>query len=112
MSKTHFFTGRRPIAARSTRPFLRLVLVATLIGGVAADSSWGQLEASPSKPDQAKRDQAALEIYADAANLQNGGAPDLAIEEWQKFLKQHAKHPKAAEAAHYMGVCHMQTDPP
>jgi cellulose synthase operon protein C len=47
-------------------------------------------------------------LYADAANFQNNGAFDLAIEEWEKFLKQFSKDPLAAKAEHYLGVCHLQ----
>ncbi len=51
---------------------------------------------------------AAKVLYADAANFQNNGAYDLAIEEWQKFLKEHPEDPLAAKAQHYLGVCLLQ----
>ena len=50
--------------------------------------------------------------YADAANFQTGGAFDLAIEAWNKFLKEYPEHPLAAPAAHYLGVCLMQKENP
>jgi tetratricopeptide (TPR) repeat protein len=46
--------------------------------------------------------------YADAANFQNNGAFDLAVEEWEKFLKDFPKDPLAPKARHYLGVCLMQ----
>jgi TolA-binding protein len=55
---------------------------------------------------------ASMAVYADAANFQTGGAFDLAIEAWSKFLNQYPKHPMAAQAAHYLGVCHMQKENP
>ena len=57
-------------------------------------------------------DREAMAVYADAANFQTNGAIDLAIEQWQRFLKQHPDHPKAASAAHYLGVCYMQRSAP
>jgi TolA-binding protein len=50
----------------------------------------------------------ALASYADAANFQNNGAFDLAVEEWTKFLTDHPKDPLAAKARHYSGVCQKQ----
>jgi TolA-binding protein len=50
----------------------------------------------------------ALQLYRDAANFQNNKAFELAVEEWQKFLKDHAKDPLAAKAQHYLGVCQLQ----
>jgi cellulose synthase operon protein C len=59
-----------------------------------------------------EEDERALAVYAEAANLQNGGAIEPAIESWKQFLKEYSEHPKAAEAAHYLGVCYMQSEPP
>lgn len=56
--------------------------------------------------------EASMAMYADAANFQTGGALELAIESWKKFLTKHPSHPMAADAAHFLGVCHMQSDPP
>lgn len=53
-----------------------------------------------------------LILYADAANLQNGGALRPAIETWQRFLRDFPNHPRLSDAAHYLGVCYMQVDPP
>jgi len=33
---------------------------------------------------------------------------DLAVEEWEKFLKKFPKDPLAAKAQHYLGVCNLQ----
>lgn len=53
-----------------------------------------------------------MAAYADAANFQNNGAMDLAIDGWNKFLRKYPKHSMAAKAAHYLGVCHMQKSDP
>lgn len=66
----------------------------------------------PAAPDQAASDPAAMAIYADAANFQTNGAIDLAVEQWKEFLDKHPQHPLASKAAHYLGVCYMQSDPP
>lgn len=62
--------------------------------------------------DNAKSDPAAVNHYADAANFQNNGAFELAIQEWQKLLKDYAKDPLASKASHYLGVCYMQQAKP
>ena len=54
----------------------------------------------------------AIAYYADAANFQNNGAFALAIEEWNKLLKEFPKDPLASKAWHYLGVCHMQLEKP
>ena len=63
-------------------------------------------EAAPIEEDRS------LAVYADAANFQTGGAVDLAIEGWRKFIREYPKDPKVSKAAHYLGVCYMQQDPP
>lgn len=60
----------------------------------------------------AASDPKAMAIYADAANFQTNGAVDLAIERWEAFLKDYSNHELASKAAHYLGVCYMQADPP
>lgn len=55
---------------------------------------------------------ASMAAYADAANFQTGGAFDLAIEAWNKFLEAYPKHPMSAQAAHFLGVCYMQKEAP
>ncbi len=54
----------------------------------------------------------ALAVYADAANFLNGGAHDLAIEQWQRFLKEYPQDPLAPKAMHYLGVSLMQREKP
>lgn len=62
--------------------------------------------------DNAKSDPAAVNHYADAANFQNNGAFELAIQEWRKLLMEYAKDPLASKASHYLGVCLMQQAKP
>ena len=54
----------------------------------------------------------AVGYYADAANYQNNGAFELAIDEWKKLLKEFPKDPLASKSWHYLGVCYMQLDKP
>ena len=61
---------------------------------------------------QDDKSEAAMAAYADAANFQTGGATNLAIDGWQSFLSKYPKHPMAADAAHYLGVCYMQLEMP
>jgi TolA-binding protein len=61
---------------------------------------------------QQESDAAARNLYADAANAQNGGAFDLAVTEWKQFLEKYPKSPLADKAQHYLGVCLLQLKPP
>ncbi|MEL6108507.1 MAG: tetratricopeptide repeat protein [Planctomycetota bacterium] len=53
-----------------------------------------------------------IALYADAANFQTGGALELAIDSWKKFLKKYPDDDLASKAAHYLGVCYMQREAP
>lgn len=79
------------------------VAVLLFLGGSAAFAQQKNKEdpAGKSSPE-------ALNTFADAANFQNNGAFDLAVEEWEKFLKQFSQDPLANKARHYAGVCHLQ----
>ncbi|MEQ8785598.1 MAG: tetratricopeptide repeat protein [Pirellulaceae bacterium] len=61
---------------------------------------------------QQENDAAARNLYADAANAQNGGAFELAVTEWKRFLEKHPKSVLADKAQHYLGVCLLQLKPP
>jgi TolA-binding protein len=68
---------------------------------------------SPAAADpQQAEDEAAMAEYADAANFQTGGAVELAIEAWTKFLEHYPKHAMSADASHFLGVCYMQREKP
>ena len=54
----------------------------------------------------------AMAAYADAANFQTNGAIPLAIDAWQKYLKQYPNEPLVSKASHYLGVCYMQQAQP
>ncbi|MEX2175889.1 MAG: tetratricopeptide repeat protein [Pirellulaceae bacterium] len=60
----------------------------------------------------AKSSPAATQIYQDAASFQNNSAFELAVEEWQKLLKNHPQDPLAAKGQHYLGVCLLQLNKP
>ncbi|WP_353620870.1 tetratricopeptide repeat protein [Rhodopirellula sp. JC639] len=53
-----------------------------------------------------------IALYADAANFQTGGAIELAIQNWKKFLEMYPDDDLASKAAHYLGVCYMQKENP
>jgi len=54
----------------------------------------------------------AMAAYADAANFQTNGAIALAIDAWQKYLKEYPNEPLVSKASHYLGVCYMQQAEP
>jgi TolA-binding protein len=80
------------------RRVVQSVLFAGLLGLAAVVAAQEKTESS----------EEAKQSYADAANLQNNGAFDVAALEWQKFLKNHPKDPLAAKAQHYLGICQLQ----
>src|SRR5262245_40581473 len=96
-SRTAFATWKPCFWAKG-RPaaFLTFVLV--------ADSAVGQ-EKKDEKKDSPPE---AVALYADAANFQNNGAFELAVEEWGKFLTKFPKDPLTPKAQHYNGVCNLQ----
>src|SRR4051812_16173828 len=77
------------------------LLATTWIGFLSLRSAFAQEKAAVSS-EEAKKS------FADAANLQNNNAFDVAIEEWEKFLKNYSKDPLAPKAQHYLGVCQLQ----
>ncbi len=59
-----------------------------------------------------KKAERARELFADAANAQNNGAYDLAIENWEKMLKEFPKDALASSARHFLGICYLQKGEP
>jgi len=88
------------------------------IGRTASWITWAQVPSiaisvfafSLSLPAQdPKESDAATRQYAVAVGLQNRKLYDLAIEEWQKFLKQFPKDSRQDKARHYLGTCYLQS---
>jgi cellulose synthase operon protein C len=101
-------------SARCIVAMLALLLPAVALGhvnrpGVNRPGQEGQADDGGQ---QGQSSEAALAIYSDAANFQNNGAYDLAVEEWKKFLDGHRDDPLAPKAAHYLGVCYMRLAEP
>lgn len=80
---------------------VRWVLQSVYLAGLAAVV----IPASAQQPDSSPEAKLA---YADVAKLQNEGAFDVAVEDWQKFLKNYPKDPLVPKAQHYLGVCQLQ----
>ncbi len=74
----------------------------------AAKSNPGAAQLS----DKEKRQEKARETFADAANAQNNGAYPLAIEQWNKLLKEYPSDTLASSARHFLGVCYLQQEKP
>ena len=105
----------------------RRVLAACLLSGLLVSPSWAQQGGAkpgtqPTKPatpkgsatlsDKEKKQERAREIFADAANAQNNSAFPLAIEQWNRLLKEYPNDPLASSARHFLGVCHLQQEKP
>ncbi len=90
-------------------------------GGVPAKNTQDKPTQAAGKPkasgttqlsDKEKRQEKAREIFADAANAQNNGAFSLAIEQWNRLLKDYPADPLASSARHFLGVCYLQQEKP
>src|SRR5258707_617011 len=96
---------------------MKRLLVAPKWAGLAlamlllAGPNGGPLRVAPAVAQEkspAVSSEEARKSFADAATLQNNNAYDVAVEEWEKFLKNYAKDPLAPKAQHYLGVCQLQ----
>src|SRR6478752_5459152 len=93
-----------------TSKWANLGLAMVLGAGLLANPfSVGKVTAQEAaKEKAATSSEEAKKSFADAATLQNNNAFDVAIEEWEKFLKNFAKDPLAPKAQHYLGACQLQ----
>lgn len=124
---------------RASRRAARQLFAIWLAAGFLVSPVWSQQTAPQSKPQQSKpsaqagspagapakpkagtaqlsdkekRQEKAREIFADAANAQNNSAYPLAIEQWNKLLKEYPSDPLASSARHFLGVCYLQQEKP
>ena len=79
-----------------------------LVAGISAGPLAVSQVVAQEKEKAAVSSEEAKKSFADAATLQNNNAFDVAVEEWEKFLKNYAKDPLAPKAQHYLGVCQLQ----
>ncbi len=102
-------------------PSLGLQVTLGQQGGAPAKNAQGKPSQAAGKPkdsataqlsEKEKRQEKAREIFADAANAQNNGAFPLAIEQWNKLLKDYPADPLASSARHFLGVCYLQQEKP
>lgn len=84
-------------SARRRRPWWLLAWVCGSLIFCAGERSFAQADA-------ARQADAALDDYNFAIGLYQKSRWDLAADAFQKFLKQHADHPKAAYATLYLGL--------
>lgn len=93
-------------------------------------SSWGQDPSAPasSKPSagasKSGRDKTrktteperlterARAMFADAANAQNNGAYERALEQWSKMISEFPNHALSSSARYFLGVCYQEKDRP
>ena len=75
--------------------YFRIGLIALLVGSTLENGAVGR------EP---------LEVYTDAANFQNNGVLDLAVEEWKRFLMDFSDHKLAENARYYLGVGYFQLE--
>ena len=68
--------------------------------------------ASRKMTDEEKRKERLRALFADAANAQNNGAYSLAMEQWQKLIKEFPNDPLTSSARYYLGLCYQEQSPP
>jgi TolA-binding protein len=88
-------------------------LVFLISGGISAQDATKPADGTKPKAEagaggEQKSAPAAIAKFSDAANLQNNGAFDLAIEEWTDFLAKFPGDPLAPKAQYYLAVCHVE----
>ena len=77
------------------------------VGGPASDA-YAQ-PSSTANQENASSDPRAIELFRNAAALQNRQLYDLAAAEWHGLIRQFGKDPLAVKARQYHGVCLFQT---
>ena len=87
---------------------LLLVALANGLPSALGSRALAQRESPKTPAPTATSSSEAILAYREAANYQNNAAFEVAVEEWQKFLKAHPTDPLAAKAQHYLGVCQLQ----
>ncbi|ADB17546.1 Tetratricopeptide TPR_2 repeat protein [Pirellula staleyi DSM 6068] len=83
------------------------LLAGMLAGGALSFTTVAQAQEKPAESPPAARQK-----FVDAGNFQNNGAFDLAVDEWQAFLKAYPTDPLAGKARYYLGVCLLQQKKP
>lgn len=79
----------------------RKLILSAVLSGVLAAPLMAQDAAAESSAE-------AKQAFVTAANFQNNQSYDLAISEWESFLKAFPKDPLAAKAGYYLGICQLQ----
>ncbi|HEV3417411.1 MAG TPA: tetratricopeptide repeat protein, partial [Pirellulales bacterium] len=80
---------------------IRWLLAASILFSGAAFALAADGAAGPQSSDAARRQ------FDGAVALHKGGAYDLAVDEWEKFLQKFPDDPLAAQAQFYAGVCYL-----
>ncbi len=88
--------------------FVRLILVVCLSLSFLA-SPWALTTFAQQGAEKKESSNEAKRRFSAAAELQNEGLFDLAVSDWQDFVKEFPDDPLAPKARHYLGVCLIQT---
>ncbi len=68
---------------------------------------------APGQDQEQKSDvRKALTYFANAADYQNGGAFELAADQWEKFVHEFPNDSQASTAWHHLGICNLQRKEP
>ena len=107
---------------RKRAVILSVIAMVSLPASVEAQPPKGKGPGTPTAPqtnkgnsklsEKEKRAERARELYADAANAQNNGAFELAVEQWSKMIKEFPDDSLASSAHHFLGICHLQKEKP
>lgn len=130
-SNSGFQSVRMKLPRSKKRTVARRLLAAMLLSAVTVSPALAQQPPKTSPPpsnnkspagttdstsrklsDKERKQEKARELFADAANAQNNGAFPLAIELWNKLLKDYSADPLASSAHHFLGICYLQQESP
>lgn len=129
-SDSGFHMKRSKLPRIAKKRLARQMLTAMLLSAVVASPAFAQQPPKTSPPnsnkssngtvdsnsrklsDKERKQEKARELFADAANAQNNGAFPLAIELWNKLLKDHSSDALASSARHFLGICYLQQETP
>lgn len=104
-----FLAGTSSLEVCGKTEFLRAPLCWLLILAMAVPCAATQAQDGGQQAGQNDR---ALAYFANAADYQNGGAFELAAEEWEKLVKDFPDETQASAAWHHLGICNLRRKEP
>jgi len=81
---------------------LGILLLSFVVGTASGQDAPAKIKLAEESTPQA------VAVYTDAANFQNNSVFELALKDWEKFLKAYPTDPLRPKAEYYLGICALQ----